>query len=140
MGYRAYAAKELTEIFDLQGYIADGSVTAGGSITAGAASLGVLEKSGRVLDFGSFERTISPRKDNLLASYEAKQRQHMTVTLDNADRYFARLIAKEPFLGRPIWAYVGFEDEPQVNHQRRFSGVIGEISVLPRITIEADER
>ena len=140
LGYRAYAAKELTEVFDVLGLIADGSVMADGSHTAGSESAGVLEKSARVLDFGSFERTLQPRTADVMAAYSKKQKQHISIQLDNADRYFSRLIAKEPFLGRPIRAYVGFKAESQSNHMRIFTGRISEISAMPVMTIEADER
>jgi hypothetical protein len=140
LGYRAYAEKELKSVFDIQGYFADGSYLAGGSITAGSASAGVVEKSGRVINFGSFERTLQPKKDDVLAAYSGKQIQHISLKMDNSDRYFAQLIAKEPFIGRPIKCYVGFEDDSQSEHLSIFSGIISEMSVLPTLTIEADER
>lgn len=140
LGYRAYAEKELIGVFDLTGYIADGSHLADGSITAGDVSAGIIEKSGRVLNFGNFERTLQPKKDDVLASFSGKQIQHLSMQLDNSDRYFSQLIAKEPFIGRPIKRYVGFEADPQSEHLNIFSGIISEITVLPTLTIEADER
>lgn len=140
LGDRAYGNKELIAVFDTAPILADGSHLADGSWTAGGYSAGVLEKSGRVLDFGTFERTISPRTDDLLAAYSGKQRQHISLQLDNADAYFAQLIGKEPFLGRGIKAFVGFEDEPQANHLNIFAGTISEISMLSVMTVEADER
>lgn len=140
LGYRAYAEKELKAVFDLLGYIADGSSLADGSITAGSASSGVIEKSGRVVSFWSFERTLQPKKDDVLVAYSGKQIQHISLEMDNSDRYFSQLIAKEPFIGRPIKCYVGFEDSPQSEHLSVFSGVISEMSVLPTLMIEADER
>jgi len=65
LGYRAYAQKELNRVFEVEGYFADGTYTADGSITAGSG-LGVLEKSARVIDFGLFERSIQPKKEVLL--------------------------------------------------------------------------
>ncbi len=44
LGYRAYAAKELSDVFDISGYIADGSVIADGSHTAGAETIGLIDK------------------------------------------------------------------------------------------------
>jgi hypothetical protein len=109
------------------------------TITAAAiaGSLGCLP---RVLSFGSFERTLSPKKDDLLASYTRKQQQHIAVTLDNADKYFSILLGKEPFLSRPISIFIGFEDEAVANHVTIFKGVISEVSVLSVLTIEADEK
>lgn len=109
------------------------------SITASAiaGSMGCLA---RVLSFGSFDRTLSPKTSDLLASYTRKQQQHISVQLDNADGYFSRLLGKEPFLSRPISIYVGFEDEVAVNHIAIFNGVIAEVSALPVLSIEADEK
>lgn len=140
LGYRAYAEKELRGVFDLTGQIADGMITADGSEMAGSESSGCIEKSGRVVSFGSFERTLQSKKDDVLAAYSGKQIQHISLEMDNSDRYFAQLIAKEPFIGRSIKYYVGFEDDPQAEHLSIFTGVISEMSVLPILTIEADER
>jgi hypothetical protein len=102
-----------------------------------AGSLGCLA---RVLSFGSFDRTLNPKTSDLLAAYNRKQQQHISVTLDNADSYFSILLGKEPFLSRPIAIYVGFEDEAAVNHITIFKGVISLVSVLSILSIEADEK
>lgn len=139
LGYRAYAEKELTKIFDLLGLIADGTYLADGSELAGSASAGVLEKCGRVLGFGQFERSMQSIKDSVLGSYQTKTLQHLTVELDNNDDYFAQLIAKEPFIGRELKYYVGFEALAQSEHLQVFAGIINEMSVMQTVTIEADE-
>ena len=140
MGNRVYAEKELAAVFDAAARIADGTYTADGTYLAGGDSLGVLEKSARVLSYGSFERTIQPKKNDVLSAYGGKQLQHISLELANADAYFSKLIAQEPFIGRPISIYVGFESEPQATHLSLFKGVIAEMSVMPTLTIEADER
>ena len=140
LGRRAYAAKELSEVFDISGYIADGSVTADGSYTAGSETIGLIDKSARVLDMGRLERTIQPKKDDVLAAYSGKQLQHISIQLDNSDGYFSRLTAKEPFIGRPIAIRCGFEADPYASHINLFTGVISEIDMGHIMTIEADER
>jgi hypothetical protein len=101
---------------------------------------GALETSGRVISFGTFERTLQPLKDNVLVAYNTKQKTHDSLQLDNIDLYFSKLIATEPFLGRPLSIWLGFESDPQSKHFSIFSGIILEISALPILTIEADER
>ena len=118
LGDRVYAKKTIT-------------------MAAIAGSLGCLA---RVLSFGSFERTLSPAKDDLLTAYSRKQQQHISVQLDNADGYFSALLAQEPFLSRNLSIYVGFEDEAVANHIKIFSGVISEASVLSILTLEASEK
>jgi len=140
LGYRAYAAKELAQVFDISGYIADGSVTADGTHTAGSETIGLIDKAARVLDMGRLERTIQPKTDDVLAAYSGKQLQHISIEMDNADRYFSRLIAKEPFVGRPIAIRCGFEADSYASHINLFTGIISEIDVGHTMTIEADER
>lgn len=140
MGYRGYAEKELSGGFESEVYLADGSVTADGSVIAGGGSTGTIGKSARVISFGSFERTISPETADALLAYTRRQLQHISVELNNTDLFFSQLIAKEPFLGRPINIYVGFEADPQSEHMSIFKGVITELSMLQTMVIEADEK
>jgi len=139
MGYRAYAEKELVSAFDVAGYIADGTHLADGSITAGSAGAGVIEKSARVISFGSFERSLQSQKEDVLASYQSKTLQSMSIEMDNADGMFAKLIASEPFIGRPLKYYVGFESLSQSDHLKIFSGIVTEMTVLKTMTLEANE-
>ncbi|MBN2437977.1 MAG: hypothetical protein JXL20_05180 [Deltaproteobacteria bacterium] len=140
LGYRAYCGKEMARIFDIAGFFADGTYDADGSIDAGESTIGLIDKGARVLDLGSLDRTIQPKKDDILAAYSGKQLQHVRIELDNADRYFSRLIAKEPFLGRPISIRCGYEADGYMSHIGLFTGTISEISLLPTMTLEADER
>ena len=77
LGHRAYAEKEISSIFSITGYYADGTYTADGTITAGGDSGGFMEKSARVLSFGRFERSIQPGKESLLLSYSRKNQLHL---------------------------------------------------------------
>jgi len=140
IGYRAYAEKELVGIFTpVDPFLYDGTYLFDGSIEYGGEAAGVIEKSGRVISFGSFERNLQSLKEDILASYQSKTLQNMSIDLDNSDRYFSKLIATEPFIGRPILYYVGFEAEPQSEHLKIFSGIITDLTVMPIFTIEANE-
>lgn len=137
---RIYSDRELQGVFSASALLADGSVLADGSEIAGYGSASAGEKAARVIDFGSFERTISPQSSDLLASFSGKQKQHIAVKLDNSDYYFTRLIAKEPFLSRKLFLFVGFEDHPQSDHYSIFAGTISEISVdKDSMTLGAEE-
>ena len=139
MGYRAYAEKELAKVFEVAARLADGTYTADGTYLAGGDSAGVIAKDGRVISFGSFERSLQSAKDDILGAYSSKTLQSMTVELDNSDGKLALLIASEPFIGRPVKAYVGFGSDPQSEHLETFSGIITELSVMQTMTIEANE-
>lgn len=139
MGYRTYAEKELIEIFDpVDPYIFDGSWILDGSVLLGSVT-GIIEKSARVISFGSFSRSLQSVTGDVLGAYQSKILQHMSIELDNSDRYFSQLIASEPFIGRPLTYYVGFEGLPHSEHLELFSGMITEMSVMPTLTIEANE-
>lgn len=139
-GYRYYAEKELTAIFESGGHLLDGSFLLDGSVTLGSMSITTIGKGARVLSFGSFERTIAPVKSDVLSALSGKQIQHLSIELDNADGYFSRIIPKEPFLGRPVNVFIGFEADPQEEHLSLFGGIISELNVMPTLMIEADER
>lgn len=140
MGYRAWGQRELKMAFDEEGHIADGSWIADGSVTAGS-SLGLLEASGRLLGISGNERTIQPKRKDFLTAYGQKQKQHLAVTLDNADHHFSKLVAKEPLLSKPLTKYVGFQDDPIGEHLQRFDGTITEVKIDGTTAIiEADER
>lgn len=139
LGYRAYAEKELSLISDMEGHFADGSVIADGTYTAGS-SLGSLEKSAKLLSFSGSNRTIQPQKRGLLLGYTQKQQEHVSVTLINTDRYFSRLIAKEPFLTKEISSYLGFEALPFGEMLEDFRGTIENLTITPeKLTLEAVE-
>jgi hypothetical protein len=140
MGLRAYAEKELGSIVEMLPYLADGQWIADGSISAGGDSAGVIEKSARVINFGNFERSLQANKDDVLGSYQSKTLQSMTIEIANDDQYFAKLIAKEPFIGRGIQYFVGFEDLPQDDHLSLFKGIVTEMSLMGQATVEAEER
>ena len=140
MGWHVYSEKEPAGVFGASGNILDGSFLLDGSVTLGAQSIAVIAKGARVLNLSPFESTLQPIKDDVLTALSSKQRQHLSIEMDNADEYFSRIIPAEPFLGRPIYRYVGFEDDPQSEHLSRFRGIITEISLMPVMTIEADER
>ena len=141
MGYRAYAAKELKGVFTPTAYLADGSYTAGGAILAGAESVGVIDKAGRLLSLSGLDRTLQPQDADYLTGWFGKDLQSITVELDDADDYFSRLIATEPFITRDLFVYAGFEDLPFSTHLPLFKGTI--VSVTPGsgvMALEAEEK
>ena len=139
LGYRAYAEKELKTIADLEAHFADGSITADGTYTAGGG-IGYLEKSARLLGFSGSDRTIRPKKQGLLFGYTQKQQKHVSITFANTDKYFSKLIAKEPFLTKTIYSYLGFEDLPLKEALEDFRGTIESLTITPeKLTLEAIE-
>ncbi len=126
-------------VFETGSLLLDGSWILDGSETLGSSYLGVIEKSDRIISFGSLERTSVPRSKNVLQSFEQKQLQNVTIMFDNRDKHFGRLLAKEPFLTRTLTVYWGFEDVVFAEHLKLFSGVINQVTMGPEMTLEVVE-
>lgn len=142
LGHRVYAKKRLAGVFEQVRAYADGSYLADGSVTAGSGA-GLLGNESRVKSFGGLERQIRPKKEGLLVGYTVKPQQHVTLSLNNQDCYFSRLLPKEPFLSKPMQWFTGFESESIYTHKEVFSGIISEVALTNGgnvLALEADER
>lgn len=139
MGDRVYAERELSDTFDPSSSQADGSLIADGSAYAGN-SMGVLDKGGRLLRISGLNRTIAPASQSVLSAYSSRQLQHITVQLQNEDRYFSRLLVREPFLGCSISVMAGFPDLPYAEHLSLFKGIISGLDAVDTLYLEAEER
>ena len=140
MGVRVYAEKDFGSAFSTTlAQKADGTYEAGGAILADGGEGVSLEQSARLLSVGSFDRTIADDSVDVLTAYATKKQQACSITLDNADRYFSRLIAAEPFIGMPINVYIGFFALPRAEHISLFRGRIVEMDVMPTLLLEAEE-
>lgn len=142
MGWCAIGEKVLRNLFDADTtYLADGSYTADGSIHAGSDSYGLIDVQGRLLELSGLERTISPKTANVLTAMTTKQLRHIRATCNNTDRYYTKILPTQPFLGRTLAAYLGFEDIPFAEHRCQFTGTIAKIAISGnKITFEADEQ
>lgn len=142
MGWRGYGAKEIDSGFtEESAHIADGTITADGTYTAGSGDYGLIDLQGRIVSIGRLSRTISPANSNILGAYDNRQLQHISFTLADHDDYFTKLLPTEPFIGREVRVYVGFDYDSHQNHLRIFNGKISDIKVgKTGIDIEAEER
>jgi len=149
IGWRVFAEKEIKSVFDSAGAIyLDGTVYLGGPAPVsdgddylGEGYWGIISKGGRVISWGGFGRSLQPRYSDIVASFSQKEIQQLSVELDNADDYFSRLIAQEPFVGQAVQVYLGFEDLPQTQHIPLFRGKATELQLDPTsMTLEAQER
>jgi hypothetical protein len=142
LGYRLYGTKEMKEILGMESNIADGTVLMDGSELAGLETgNNILDKAGRILGISGLSKAIQSRKESLLMAYMNKSQQSLQVRMNNADRYFSRIIPKEPFLSKPITALVGFEDRAFAEHLKLMEGIITEVTITPEtMTVEAIER
>ncbi len=139
MGDRVYSFKALSSTLGSGPAIADGAYLADGTIKAGFG-IEPIEQSGRLLTLGRFDRTISPRKQGLLFGFTSKQRQTLSVDLDNEDKHFSKLLGREPFLGTDFKIFTGFESLDFSKHIKMLSGVITELFISPKkLTLRIEE-
>ncbi len=121
MGHRLYSDREWPDDMTIEGF-------------------GLLDKGARVKSFGSFERTVSPTKWDLLTAFERKQRQHNILELENSNRHFSKIIAKEPFLNATVSIHVGFVDQATTHHLTIYQGTVANIRITrSSIVLESDE-
>lgn len=143
LGWRAIGEKTIANIFDAGDvYLADGTYLADGSILAGSGSYGLIDVQARLKGLSGLERTINPRTANVLTSLTTKQLQHLAATVNNTDRHYTKILPTEPFLGRTMSAWLGYESIPFSEHRCLFTGTINKIkaSAGGTMTIEADEQ
>jgi hypothetical protein len=121
MGHRLYSDREFPDDMTVEG-------------------AGLLDKGSRVKSFGSFERTISPSKWDLLTAFERKQRQSNILELENSDRHFSKIIAKDPLVNATISIYVGFFDQATTHHLVIYQGTVSNVKVTRKtIILESEE-
>jgi len=143
MGTRAYAEKELGDIFTAASspLLFNGGWTFDGSYSAGSGTEGVIERSGRILSISGFERTIQPRTKNVLNSLTSKQAQYINITFSNTDHHFSKMVVFEPLLTKELGVYLGFDDDPFAEHLLLFKGIITEYTASPKtFQVTAEER
>ncbi|KKN67746.1 hypothetical protein LCGC14_0458940 [marine sediment metagenome] len=139
LGFRIYSFKGISQEFESGPYYADGTYIADGTITAGSG-INIIDKSSKLLSLGRFDRTISPRKRGLLFGFTSKQRQTVSVDLDNEDSYFSKLLGKEPFLGSDFRIFTGFEGVDFYQHVKMLVGIITEVFISSKkLTLRVEE-
>jgi len=140
LGIRGYAARDMSFLSLSPGYLADGTYDADGTITAGGDSFDILSYDAKVLSFGTVSRNMKPRVNDLFAAFQNKEMATMDIVLNNADRYFTRLLPKEPFLGKQIRLYLAMPDSQFADHLKIFSGKINQYNDRQgQFTITAQE-
>jgi hypothetical protein len=106
--------------------LADGSLFAGGGKKAGEGLWPLLERGARVLSFGRLRETLSPLRNNMLASLKQEEAGSLTLVLSNGgakgQRPFSRLEAQENLLGAQGEVAVGYSGVEPGDYLNRFQG------------------
>lgn len=92
----------------------------------------VAEWGARILNFGGFRRTLTPSNHNLIASLNETEMGAFSITLDNADSYFSRMMGddlQETFLLQTVEIMQGFLGCTYADFVRVFYGSVTELRV-----------
>ncbi len=128
LGTRVYSDRYPTgEIVGLaSAAVADGSLLADGSASAGQGSMTLLDQGARVLSFGRLRETLTPFRGELLASLEQEEVGSVSLVLSNAgaagQRPFSRMEALENLLGAEGELRLGFSRLRGRQYLTRFKG------------------
>ncbi len=141
-GLRLYSDRHPGQAFvDLKTpSLADGGLKADGGKKAGQGQLPLLERGARVLSFGRLRETLSPLKNDMLASLKQEEAGSLSLVLSNGggkgQRPFSRLEAMENLLGAQGELSVGYSGLAPQDFLSRFQGrVISYRLEAERITL-----
>lgn len=127
-GLRLYCDRHPGQAFADQraSVMADGRLLADGARKAGEGLWPLLERGARVLSFGRLRETLSPLRNELLASLRQEEASSLTLVLSNAggkgQRPFSRLEAQENLLGAQGELSVGYSGLMPQDFMSRFRG------------------
>jgi len=141
-GIRMYSEINMGGEFDKTGYILDGSFLLDGTAYLGLEEeIFPLSKDEVVKSFGNFNRTITPKKKDLLLSYTSKLEQNITVVLNNIDYLLTKRLANEPLLSKNLEVKIGFDDLIYRHHIQIFNGIIEKVNINENsMSVTASER
>lgn len=139
-GFRVYMQVEPTGVFDDLVWTGSGSFTANGFVTGGNGT-SFIEKSNRLKEIGNIEKMIASRDRDAIDNLGAKERQTITIVLDNSDYHFSKLLPTELFLTKIVLVYIGFDMDDFSDHIFWFQGKITVVNISPPdLIIEAEEK
>ena len=91
-------------------FLHDGSYTYNGDITYGSNMESLLDAGGRVLRWGSLRETLTPDSGDLILSQKTQEISTMQVVLNNADKYFSKLLGRENMISAVVELLIGTAD------------------------------
>lgn len=109
----------------------DGTYTYNGDITYGSGFEDVLDYGGRVLGWGNLRETLTPDAGDLLLSQKAQEISTMQIILNNADKYFSKLLGRENMISATVTLLIGFRDISRDDFLEQSIGKVSRISLTP---------
>ncbi len=107
----------------------DGTYTYNGDITYGSGFEDVLDYGARVLSWGELRETLTPDTGDLILSQKSQEISTMQIILNNADRYFSKLLGRENMLSATVELIIGFASITRGDWMEQITGHVSKISL-----------
>jgi len=114
---------------DTDAVLYDGTYTYNGDITFGSNMENVLDYGGRVLSWGSLRETLTPDSGDLTLSQKTQEISTMQIVLNNADRYFSKLLGRENMISAVIELLVGTGDISRDEFLEQLTGIVSRFTL-----------
>lgn len=138
-GIYIFADKYLGGAFRSTSLLANGSAFANGLIN-GSGDICAVEISDRLVNTPALVRSVQPKTRDVINSLTNKEKQNITVELDNHDFKLSRRIVRDPLLTKLLLVWVGFESDTLADQYLLFAAQINEIEInKERMTLFAEE-
>ena len=104
--------------------IYNGTITYNGDKLYGEGYEDILDFSGRIIDWGELQETLLPDADDLISSLQSQEISTLSVELNNADKYFSKLLGKETFISATVELLIGFRTIARNEFMEQFTGKV----------------
>ncbi|MBW2596804.1 MAG: hypothetical protein JRC93_12710 [Deltaproteobacteria bacterium] len=109
----------------------DGTYTYNGEITYGSGYEDILDYGGRVISWGELRETLTPDSDDLILSQRTQEISTMRIVLNNADKYFSKLLGRENMISAVVELLVGFKNISRLDWLEQITGRVSRITLTP---------
>lgn len=110
----------------------DGTYTYNGDQTYGDGFEDVLDYMGRVLSWGDLRETLTPDAGDLALSQRSQEISTMQIILNNADKYFSKLLGRENMISAIVELLIGFKDISRDDFLEQITGKVSKISLTDK--------
>lgn len=105
----------------------DGTYTYNGDQTYSGILGDVLDYGGRVLSWGNLRETLTPDAGDLVLSQKSQEVSTMQIILNNADKYFSKLLGKENMISAVVELLIGSRDISRDDFLEQITGKVSKV-------------
>ncbi len=117
---------------DILSVLHDGAYTYNGDQTYGDGFEDVLDYGGRVLSWGNLRETLTPDAGDLTLSQKTQEISTIQIILNNADKYFSKILGRENMISAVVELLIGFKDISRDEFLEQITGKVSKISLTDK--------